>query len=168
MNSIKSPAICIVTLSMLTICSCGFDVTGSQLVNSDSLKYGVINNGCGPADAPVVRIILTDEEFSCGEFLSGDNHGKVNHIVSYLEIGTVKEIEIGTVISGHASTLGGEPDSAHECEKDFKNCVEIGVISIEILGDEGERLEGIWKFEGSDRTGNFNVHKCAQEGGLCG
>jgi len=108
---------------MLSACSCDFDGTGSQAVNSDALKYGVVYNGCGPTDSPVVRIILTDEEFSCE-----NSHRNVNHIVSYLEIDTVKEIEIGMVISGYASSIGGEPDSAYECEKDFKNCVEIGVI----------------------------------------
>ncbi|MCH8125189.1 hypothetical protein IIC38_04405 [candidate division KSB1 bacterium] len=147
----------------MTTCSCDFDGTGSQAVNSDALKYGVVYNDCGPTDSPVVRIILTDEEFSCK-----DNHRNVNHIVSYLEIGTVKEIKIGMVISGHASSIGGEPDSGYECEKDFKNCVEIGVISIEILGSDRERLEGTWKFEGSDRTGNFNVEKCDQKSGACG
>ena len=147
----------------MTTCSCDFDGTGSQAVNSDALKYGVVYNGCGPTDSPVVRIILTDEEFSCE-----NSHRNVNHIVSYLEIDTVKEIEIGMVISGHTSNLGGEPDSAFECEENFENCVEIGVISIKILGNDGERLDGTWELQGSDRTGKFNIEKCDKELGECG
>ncbi len=163
MNSIRNNAICVIILCMLIACSSNFDGVGTEVVNSDSLKYGIVYNGCGPTDAPVVRIILTDEEFSCE-----DSHRNVKHIVSYLEIGTVKEIKIGMVISGHASSLGGEPDPAYECEKDFKNCVDIGVISIKILDDDGGRLEGTWELESSNRSGNFNVKKCDRDRGLCG
>jgi len=144
-------------------CNYQSDSTVCDTLNGNSLKYGIIYNGCGPTDAPVVRIILTDEEFSCG-----DSHRNVKHISSYLEITNVEDIKVGMVISGHSYNYNNEPESAIECEKDFENCVEVGVISLEILCDDGKRLEGIWRLIDSNRSGNFYVKKCDQQRGLCG
>lgn len=162
MYLIKSNILFIILL-ILSACSTDNNNAECDILNIDSLKYGIVYNGCGPTDLPIVRIILTDEEFSCE-----DMHRNVKHISSYLEITSVEDIKVGMVISGHSYNFDGEPVSAFECEKDFENCIEVGVISIEILCDNENMLQGKWKLDGNDRSGNFYIKKCNEERGICG
>lgn len=163
MRSIQDYLVYIVTIFVLAACSSDLNSTDENPLKTGSLKYGVVYNSCGPADAPVVRLILTDEEFSCK-----DNPGDIKHISSYLEIRFVEDIKTGMVISGHSPGISGGPDEAYECKAGFTECKDIGIITINILSDEGGILHGTWHLQGSDRGGYFNIKKCSQERDLCG
>jgi len=153
----------ILFLNFVFSCSESDKIETCTTTGTDSLKYGVVFAACGPTDAAVVRIILTEDEFSCE-----DDHSNVNHISSYLEIGDVEQIEVGMSITGHSSNSVVEPEPAYECEIGLINCVEVGVIILNIECDDGTLLGGTWRLEGSNRSGNFLVNKGGRERGLCG
>jgi len=162
MHSLKIIILFILILMLLT-CSNESDTAECGMLSSTSLKYGIVFNSCGPADAPVVRIVLTDEKISCGE-----SPASFKHISSYLEITNVEDLKVGMVISGHSYNINNQPDPAYECDAGFENCIDVGVLSIEIVCDDGDRLEGKWSVQGSERAGMFIIEKCKQQRPLCG
>ncbi len=76
---------------------------------------------------------------------------------------------IGMLLEPHYYSLS-EPMNATKCNIGFENCTEIGKLSIEFTGEEGNNLEGDYfiKNNGSTLEGNFLIKRCMNERLLCG
>jgi len=129
-------------------------------------KHGIITNGCGPTDAAVVRLILTDQEISCTT-----STRSVGNISTYLEFPETEDIAIGMMLEPHSSTWGGSPEAATECGIGFTNCTTLGPLSIEITGQgtQEDTLKGVYTIEGEEQapTGLFIIKRCNNDRPMC-
>ena len=143
----------------------GCDSNSSNNSSAEAeIKYGIVSNSCGPSDAPVIDIRLTDEEIDCSTDIR-----KVSNISSYLEFTNTEDIAIGMMLEPHTYS-GSGPMSATDCDIGFENCSSIGLLSIEITGQESDTLEGDYLIQNNseNNTGNFIIKRCNNERPLCG
>ena len=140
------------------------DDSGNNSLEERPMKYGIISNSCGPSDAPVVDLRLTDEEIVCSTDLR-----TIPQINTYLEFSNTQDISIGMMLEPHTYGPSG-PMSARECDIGFVNCKSIGLLSIEITGQDNATFQGVFStdLEGSVSEGDFIIQRCNNERPLCG
>ncbi len=132
--------------------------------DEESFKYGIVTNACGPSDAAVVSIRFTDEVIDCSTDISS-----ISSISSYLEFPNTSDIAIGMMLEPHTYS-GSGPMSATDCDASFENCTPIGLLSIEITGQESDTLEGSYLIqnEAENISGQFSIKRCDNDRPLCG
>ncbi|MFT7412296.1 MAG: hypothetical protein ACI9J4_000653 [Paraglaciecola sp.] len=134
-----------------------------------NLKYGVVSNSCGPSDAAVINIRLTDEVIDCATDIRN-----VSNISSHLALSNTQDITVGMMLAPHSYASSG-PMDANECNVGFDNCVAVGQLSIKVTGQEGEAfevnsLEGVYFIDnnGSTAQGGFVIKRCNNKRPRCG
>ncbi|PCJ32438.1 MAG: hypothetical protein COA99_16465 [Moraxellaceae bacterium] len=130
-------------------------------------KHGIVTNGCGPTDASVVRLYLTDQEISCTTDLVS-----VGFISTYLEFQQTEDISIGMMLEPHDYYGTSPPDGATDCGIGYSDCTHLGPLSIEITGQgtQEDTLKGVYFIEGEEEnsTGSFIIKRCNNDRGMCG
>lgn len=139
-------------------------LSGFTDVSPQPVKYGTLSNACGPTDAPVIDLRLTDVEIQCSTGI-----GTVSHISAYLEFAYTQDLEVGMKVGPHSYGSSG-PMPAIKCDIGFENCVTVGDVSLEFNGKGTDTLSGEYTFQNGDLTdtGDFVVKRCENQRPLCG
>ncbi|MFT6778717.1 MAG: hypothetical protein ACJAV1_002659 [Paraglaciecola sp.] len=167
-----------IPLALIILSGCDSDSNDDSHSNSYSkkaihpalnLKYGVVSNSCGPSDAAVINIRLTDEVIDCATDIRN-----VSNISSHLALSNTQDITVGMMLAPHSYASSG-PMDANECNVGFDNCVAVGQLSIKVTsqqGDafEGNSLEGVYFIDnnGSTTQGGFVIKRCNNKRPRCG
>jgi hypothetical protein len=174
-----------IPLALIILSGCDSDSNDDSHSNSHSnsygkkaihpaLKYGVVSNSCGPSDAAVINIRLTDEVIDCATDIRN-----VSNISSHLAFSNTQDITVGMMLAPHSYASSG-PMDANECNVGFDNCVAVGQLSIKVTGQEGDAfegdafkgnsLEGVYFIDnnGSTTQGGFVIKRCNNKRPRCG
>lgn len=162
MNKIFYIYMCLIILSGCD--SDSNDDSTSKNAMDPAVKHGIVSNACGPSDAAVIDIRLTNEVIDCSTDIRS-----VSNISSYLAFSNTQDITIGMMLAPHSYSSSG-PMDASECDVGFDNCVAVGQLSIEVADQEGDALEGVYFIDSNGATtqGNFVIKRCNNERPRCG
>lgn len=151
------------TLAAL-LSACGSSGSNSDNATSQYAKQGIITNACGPTDAPVVRLRLTDQAIAC----DADVH-TLPRISTYLAFTHTQDIAIGMMLEPYRS-VAGDPQSASACNAGFTDCHAVGLLSIEITGQESGHFTGRYTInnDGTMTSETFKIKQCNNERPRCG
>lgn len=140
---------------LMTLNAC--DKNGSE---SYPIKSGTLSNACGPADEPVVRLLLTDGKIDCTT-----NPASTAFIATFLDFPEAQDVTAGMTL---LPLTYGAPESATACEAGYADCRDIGTLYIEVVIENNATLSGKYFIEDENTTeeGRYIIERCAVQS-LC-
>lgn len=149
-------------IPLLLISACNNDNKQNTVISGAAFEGRVINS-CGELDGPVVRLQFTPDTTDCEAAVFLD-------VTSVdLDIDNTADIAVGMQLEP-VSLSSGVPASAYHCVDGEGECSDVGELSINIDGQEGNQLLGTYHLKKNGKTteGPFTIVRCLNERGMCG